>query len=86
VLQWWLAQLLHPADVEEEEEATLPDPLLKLKVETFLVTLLPSHRGHRTFVLSLKTIFSKSSSQLGQWYSKIGIAKLLYNIITIGKR
>jgi hypothetical protein len=75
VLQRWLAQLLHPPDFEEE--ATSLDPLLKLKADTFLVTLLPLHRGHWTLVLPLKTIFSKSLSQLGQWYSKIGMAKLL---------
>ncbi|KPK84795.1 MAG: hypothetical protein AMJ94_19755 [Deltaproteobacteria bacterium SM23_61] len=38
------------------------DPLLKLKAEIFLLTLLLLHLGHWTLVLSLETIFSKSSS------------------------
>jgi hypothetical protein len=68
-----------------EEAATNLDPLLKLKAESFLVTLPLLHLGHCTLALSLKTIFSKSSSHLGQWYSKMGIPKLLfYFIITKG--
>jgi hypothetical protein len=50
----------------ELEEATNLDPLLKLKAETFLFTLLLLQRGHLTLVLALKTICSKSSRQLGQ--------------------
>jgi hypothetical protein len=76
VLQWWLEQPLHPPALEEE--ATNLDPLLKLKAETFLLTLLLLHLGHWTFGLSLKTIFSKSWSHLGQWYSKMGIPELLF--------
>jgi hypothetical protein len=64
VLQRWLAQLLHP--VEVEEEAAYLDPLLKLNAETFLATLPLLQRGHWTLVLLLNTIFSKSSSHAGQ--------------------
>jgi hypothetical protein len=59
--------------VDFDEEATNLDPLLKLNAETFLATLALLHRGHWIFVLLLNTIFSKFSSQAGQWYSKIGI-------------
>jgi hypothetical protein len=69
-------QLLHP--VELDEAATF-DPLLKLKADTFLITLPLSHRGHLTLLRPLKTIFSKSCSQLGQWYSKIGMFCSFFN-------